>query len=242
MVVKAFIQSTRALMAKFGIDAPDIRIEGTRDHQTDPQGRVVEIQEHRLGEARQCELRGAVGGLVHDAQPTPEARDIDDRSRALLEHSRQQGLDDADRRQQIDPQGFLEVARAEAANLADLRNGGVVDDHVQPAEVLHRGLHQCLDLCIVGHVAAPGQGALGRQRGGHAVQQVFVQVAQDHVGAFGSKALGHAAADARCRPGDDDGLVAKSMQVAAPRAEPDPFSKATWPAPAACVGQRDRLL
>ncbi|KXJ59143.1 MAG: UDP-N-acetylmuramyl peptide synthase [Alteromonas sp. Nap_26] len=28
MVVKAFIQSTRALMAKFGIDAPDIRIEG----------------------------------------------------------------------------------------------------------------------------------------------------------------------------------------------------------------------
>ena len=28
MVVSAFIQSTKALLAKFGVDAPDIRIEG----------------------------------------------------------------------------------------------------------------------------------------------------------------------------------------------------------------------
>ena len=73
-------------------------------------------------------------------------------------------------------------------------DAGVVDQNVDPAEGLHRRVHQGLDLVGLGHVAPDGQG-LGPQglTGSHGLtgRGLVSGVAQHHIGA----ALGQLQAD-----------------------------------------------
>ncbi|MNM95601.1 hypothetical protein D3C81_1080530 [compost metagenome] len=85
---------------------------------------------------------------------------------------------------------------------------GVVDDDVDAAKGVDRGLHQALGEILGGDAADAGHGfAAGRADfRDHALSRLGIQIVDHHSGAIGGQLQGHAAADATTGAGHDGGF------------------------------------
>ena len=121
----------------------------------------------------------------------------------------------------IDRHDLLEVREVVIEEAAVHRAGhpGVVDHHVQAAEALDRRRHQAADLVEFGHVGLDevgiGADVLGQRRTG-----VAIDVADQHLGAFGGEPSRQTFAQPRRATGDDRDLARQFIARLANR----PFS------------------
>ena len=89
----------------------------------------------RLGEAADPELRGVVGGLARHADQPEQARDVHDVAVAGLDQVGQELLGAVHDAPEVDVHDPLEVLVADLLEVAVQGDAGVVDDHVDPAEL-----------------------------------------------------------------------------------------------------------
>ena len=155
---------------------------------------------HGLPEAVQARLAGPVGGVVGLAPERPPRGDVHDPAPAGGHHVRGHGVDEVGRAEQVgvdrpppDPLPLLVAGLQDRLGLVD---PGVVDQHVDPAQLVHDPRDQRPRLLGVGQVglgqpvpagAEPGQGVVGRPPVGAELD--------DHRGPAGGELLGHGAAD-----------------------------------------------
>lgn len=89
-----------------------------------------------------------------------------------------------------------------------LRDAGIVEDRVEPAERTHRGLDHRDVASPVANVDAEwlGSTARGLDRPRGLAGEAVLDVGDDHAGTFAGQRLGHLGADPTTAAGDDDTL------------------------------------
>ena len=199
---------------------PDFRVDGTGEDQLHRDARPVEVDGHRLAPPRQRELRTRVGGLGGDAQAAAEARHVDDRPGTPLEHAGQEGQRDRHRGEVVDAHRPFDLGHAQARDGAAHRDGGVVDDDVEPVVVVPDPARQVRRGLRVGEVGGPARGG---GRGGAAVGQHLVEAIgppghQRHRVSPLGESVGEGGADARGCTGDQH----RPARCAALTLEPPP--------------------
>src|SRR3954465_2729222 len=119
-------------------EVPDLGVDRPRDDEPHVHPRVPQVDRHRLAPAAQCELAGAVRGLMDDAEATAEARHVHDHSGVALEHARQDGHRHARRREEVHGHRLIDFGNGEVLDGAPFRDRGVVPDRVEMAERVPR--------------------------------------------------------------------------------------------------------
>nr|GFC86403.1 hypothetical protein [Tanacetum cinerariifolium] len=99
-------------------------------------------------------FRGAVVRAAENTAATLRGhrRHAHDAARGLLAHQRNDGLRHQQRAAQTDIEHFVVIRVADVEGLEGLGNTGVVDQHVDTAEVLDGLDHGVVNLCLVGDV------------------------------------------------------------------------------------------
>ncbi len=176
------------------------------------------LERDAAGEGHHARLRRGVVRLAGLGAPAEHRGVVDDRSPVPLgDHLAQRRPGAAERPVQRDVEhpGPLLVGHVEHRGGA--AEPGVIDHHVDPAEVRGRALDQRGDLRLVGDVAglrpdvaAVSGGELVVRRG----QPLVVLVADRHPGAFFQAAPRRGAADAGAGRGGDDHHLAVQQAVA----------------------------
>ena len=135
--------------------AGDVGLDQARGHRVDADVVRAELAGHRLGEAEHAGLGGAVVRPAEDAAAAlrRDRRHADDRARLLLLHGRDRRLAHVERAAQVHVEDGVVVLRADAEELDRLGDAGVVDQHVDPAELGHHLLDRRLAGRLVGDVA-----------------------------------------------------------------------------------------
>ena len=121
----------------------------------DPVARVLDRRD--LGELDHRGLRRAVRRGVGPRGETRDGGGEDDRPRLLCPHDGHRGADAVDGAEDVDPEGALPLLGRQVVD-ATVRgkHAGVADQHVEPAEALHRERDHRFDVGDLTHV--------GRQR------------------------------------------------------------------------------
>lgn len=98
--------------------------------------RVPQLDGQVLGEGGEGGLRRGVGGLPGRTEAGRDRRDVDDLALAARQHAGQEGQDHPDRREVVDCHDRLDVVGREGGDLSALRDPRVVDENVDPAQVV----------------------------------------------------------------------------------------------------------
>ena len=160
--------------------------------------RRAKLLGQRLGERNERALGGGVRRLARRTDLTPHGRYIHDRTRLALQHRRQRCADAVKRAVDVYGEDAPPFIRRDLRNEAVVADAGVVDEHVNRANLRKRAAHGPR-IC---HVAADGARAgLARDylRG---FVFFFIQKA-DSIAARGVQTNG-GCADAARAAGDDD--------------------------------------
>ncbi len=96
--------------------------------------------------------------------------------------------------------------------LGQVAHAGVVDQDVQAAKALLRGLEHGLDILGLGDVGAQGL-SLGAQALSHCLSRVQIEIGHDHAGALSDKLLHHTRTKARSATGDHGHFVFESHDL-----------------------------
>ena len=188
----------------------------------DAVGADVERRHVERDRARQADDAHLGRRVVRLAEIADQARgrgEVHEGARLLLLEVVGGGAADVERAVQMHVDHHLPVDMAHAMEDAVAQDAGIVDDAVDPAEVLDRGLDHALgagrigDAVAVGHGLAAGRldlvaDLLGRRRAAAAFAVDRAAEVVDHdAGAFPGGQQRHLAADAAARAGDQHDLV-----------------------------------
>ena len=102
-------------------------------------------------------LGGVVHADAHEGRDPTDRRHLDDVTAALLAQEWKRGLSDPQRPEQVRLDLLARLTLAELLDHAELPVAGVVDDDVQPAEVLVRAADALERRRAVGHVQRKGE-------------------------------------------------------------------------------------
>ncbi|MNZ53986.1 hypothetical protein D3C78_718770 [compost metagenome] len=159
-----------------------------------------ESQDTRLGDI-----------VIAHRRPLHQGRhrsDVDDPPLAAFKH-RQERLAALDHAHQVDRQLPLPVFQRQFTKETARGHTGIVDDHIDAAELLFAGLGQGGQLAVVAHVATLHKtlaASLAHQRQGFA-QACLVDVSQGQAPALARPAQGDLAAQTRAGSGNHDAVV-----------------------------------
>src|SRR5215217_5562579 len=177
---------------------------------------LAPLLRQRLGEADDGTLARRVVGLAGVAHGAGDRGDVDDLAEHLLAalalglrrlaQVGGGGADDAERDDRVDVEHALERVVGHLVDRGVDRVAGVVDDDVDLAPRVDRGLDQLVGRPLLGQVAAVDDG-LARDLGGRLLGDVAVEVVDHDVRAVLAQQLGRRPADAARRSGDDRHLV-----------------------------------
>jgi hypothetical protein len=176
-----------------------------------------ELARPGLGEADDAELRGRIVRLPEVAVDADDAAGVEDHARALRDQGIDHGLGTMEDPAQVDVDDGVELLQRHLLQPRVLGDAGVVDEHVDTAELgLHRGDHG-VDLGAVGDVDDEAQrphahGVAGGNRG---VDALAPHVAGDDDRALARELQRRGQADALGGTGDDADLVLQSHGVVA---------------------------
>ena len=119
--------------------------------------RDCELARGGLGQADQAGLRGRVVGLAHLAGLPAHAGDLDDPSGLGPEHRPRDGLERVEGAEQVRLEHLAPRVDAHAHDQVVARDAGVVDQDVDLAERVERGLDQRLGRLRLSHVRLDGE-------------------------------------------------------------------------------------
>ena len=167
------------------------------------------------GQHLEAALGRRVGGDGLAAQLGHHGADVDDLAMALLDHARDAGLGDDERRVQVDVDDLAEVLRLHLEHRNALDDAGVVDQDVDDADLLADLGDGRLHGLLIGHVAdvAMRLDALLGIGGQALVDQVLVDVVEDDGRARLGKRGGDGEADAVGSAGDQGDLALEAELV-----------------------------
>jgi len=173
-----------------------------------PRGRV--FQRGALGQAEHAVLGGVVGGASGVADQAAKRRAVHDRPTALLAHLAQLVLHARPDAAQVDGGDAVEAVGQFVGRVSERQHdAGVVEGHVEPAELADGAIDERADLILVGDIACDAQDpmALGTQLVGRGAQRLLVDIGEHHGGAARGERAG--------------GVE--------PMPPPAPVTSATWP-------------
>src|SRR5215216_5444917 len=192
------------------------RLDPTEGDRVDVDLELAPLLRQRL---RQPDDGGLAGRVVRLAGVAHRARDrgyVDDLAEHLapllalllrrLAQVRGRGADHAERHHRVDVEHALERVVAHLVDRGVDRVAGVVDDDVDLAPRVDRGLHERVRGARLRQVARVDDG-LARDLGGRLLGDVAVEVVDHDVRAVLAQQLGRRPADAARRSGDDRHLV-----------------------------------
>ena len=173
---------------------------------------VAPLDGEELGQAGDAALGGEVAGRAPlEAADAEDGAEVDDVAVALAQEVLRGGAAAVPQARQVRLHDLAEhvvvgVLRAPRAQVGD---AGVVDEHVDRAEVVPGGLHERLDLLVVGHVAGDGEEAAARglDERGRIAEAVEAAGGADDVGPALRQRRGPGDAEAVAGAGDDDRLA-----------------------------------
>lgn len=141
---------------------PDLRVHRAGLDQLHRDRCAVQVHGHRLAPATQREFACTVGAFVDYPEPAADTGHVDDRARSPLAHPRQQGQRQPHRGEEVDPHDLFDLVGIQRGDRAPLRDGRVVDQHVDAPERVPGGRRQVTQRGGVGQVGDPHR----RSRGG----------------------------------------------------------------------------
>jgi hypothetical protein len=204
------------------VRAGDLGQEGVqgqaRGHGVDADVMAGDVEGGAAGEGHHAGLGRGVVGLAGLGPPAQDRGVVDHRAAvALGDHLAQRGPGAAERAGQRHVEDLPPLLVGQVEDRGGAAQAGVVDQHVDAAEVRGGGGDQRFDLRFVGDVAGvgpdlaavgPGQFLAGGGQAG------LVLVADHHLGAFVQAAAGGGAADAGAgRGGDDHDLAVEQLMA-----------------------------
>src|SRR5690606_1535637 len=156
------------------------------------------------GERGERGLRRDVQRDVLAAGEDPGGQDVDDRRVVAGAEVLERLLDQEERSPQVHVVGLGQRVRGDRTDREGEGVGGVVDDHVDSAELLDGGADEPCDGVEVAHVGGYRQrGAAGpADGGGRLVARVGLAARHHDPGTDGGETLGHRPADPPAAPGD----------------------------------------
>jgi hypothetical protein len=98
----------------------------------------------------------------------------------------------------------LPLAQGHLLGPSPIADTGVGEEHMDVAQLLHGRRHRCVDLGLVGHVTAHGDGTPPHRLDaiGHLARRSLVDVDDGHPGAVLGEGLGHGQAQTGATSGD----------------------------------------
>jgi hypothetical protein len=198
----------------------DLRVDPAGADRVAPDPLLRQVQRDPLGEPHDAVLRGRVDRQEGLADQAVHAGDVHDRAAAVRPHHRDRGQAAVHHALEVDREGAVDglvgdraqplrgLLLADRPQRAGQVDAGVVDQDVERAPPVDRGLDGRFDLGALGHVhALGGRFTAGRDDplgglGGGALVDVDAQDAA----ALLAEPLGDGAPDAVAGPGDEAGL------------------------------------
>ncbi len=150
------------------IDPGQVRGRPTRpvgQHATRLDGRHLDaemtdfLREH-FGETSDGPLRSLVSTQPWRAGAATHRRDVNNVAGPLLTHHGKRSAGDVDDTEQIGLDLRTEVRRVELLEGCNVSEAGIVDQHIETAELIERHLHSRLRRCRVGYVEGHGPHAV----------------------------------------------------------------------------------
>ena len=185
------------------------RVHRARTHRVDANAGVGVVERHAAHQADETVLGHVVGDLIPLADHPRRGRDAHDRSATGPLHVRDRVAGAQVGTGEVDPQHPVPVRFVHLGDAAGTGDPGVVHQHVQAAQVLHRRGHQRLNVRDCGDVcsyrdrrAAVGVEPVRRCRDG-----ALVQVGQDDRCSLAHEQLGHRQTEPSSRSGDHRALA-----------------------------------
>src|SRR5437762_10432586 len=185
-----------------------------RRHGVDQHVARGQLLRHRLRKAEQAGLGGRVVGLPFVADQPHDAGDVDDAAPAALDHPARRELGEQERGLEVRIQHLVPVLLADPEQQVVLGEAGVVDEHVDRAEVLLDRRDQPLALGRLGDVAGVAAGPVP-QRGGGGLGLGAVAPAHGDLGARAGQRRRDVLPDAAAPPCYEGGL-ARQVDVQTP--------------------------
>ena len=130
----------RLLRVGLGRDGADHAGPGERRHAVGADVEAAHVERDRLRQADDAELGGGVVGLAVIADQAGGRGEVDEGAALLLAENPRGGVAGIERAHQVDLDDGLERLDAHLVEDHVAQNAGVVDDAVEPAEVVGRGL------------------------------------------------------------------------------------------------------
>ena len=178
------------------------------------------VQRHALGQVAHGGLGAVVGGAVVGRDHAGDAGKIDDAAAHIgfahgARHGRQAQLAAEEHAVQIDAVHALPGVEIGGLYRRAARDAGIVDQHVESAELFLGKGNSSGPVFGAGHIMAAGHRGI-TDAGRHGLHAGFVDVGQHHAGAFFHHAAGHRLAQALCCASDQCHLACQSVHVIFP--------------------------
>ncbi|MNS73536.1 hypothetical protein D3C72_1069790 [compost metagenome] len=156
-----------------------------------------------LADAFQRELAAAVPGDARQGDEAAHGGDVEDVAAAARAHVRQHGLDQRGRTEHVHFELMAQFVQRGFFEDAFVAVAGVVDQHVDGADVGFHAGHQCIDGGGIGDVQQAAEGAT-RREGFEILTGGFAAHGADHAMAGQQRLLGQGAAEAAADAGDEE--------------------------------------
>ncbi|MHC2413494.1 hypothetical protein ACVJGC_006085 [Bradyrhizobium diazoefficiens] len=161
------------------------------------------------GQLLHAALRHRVGRKRRDRQQRVHRGHVDDDpAAALRDHLPGSRLHAEEGAFQIDADDFVEFLFGDLEDVPVAGDAGIVDHDVEPAELLHGGRNELVDVGALGDVADDGaQGIRPPKLGGRRGEALGINVRDHDLDAVVQESLRAGLADAACRAGDGGDLA-----------------------------------
>src|SRR3984893_3137780 len=173
---------------------------------------VGQFQRHRARQPDNSRLGDAVWRKVDRGHESRHRGERNDPPILALGHFARRRLRAVEGAEKMDPQMVLPVLARDFQKRLRLGNAGVVDQHVDSAELACRTRDELLDLVVVAHVGAGEEDAapeLANFLGGRR-SSFLVDLGETDIGALARKAECYLFADSASRSAHEDGLILKA--------------------------------
>jgi hypothetical protein len=116
-----------------------------------------------IGNGADCELGAGVDGAAgREDLDAGHRTQVDDVAAFLSRGKRQCGGDAVERALDVDVDHRVPLVGVDLGHRADRHDAGIVDQHVEPAEIADDGIDNRLDLFLVDHIELDRRGLLRR--------------------------------------------------------------------------------